>query len=138
MSVDPGLLQAKTYNALVLVNSRTSSGIRDFEKTIKFMIDTTTTGIDDEMLPQSYSLHQNYPNPFNPGTTIEYALPRSSYVTLKVYNLLGEEVTTLASGEYAPGVFEVIWDASEMPSGVYFYRLTAGEHVQTKKKVLMK
>jgi hypothetical protein len=80
----------------------------------------------------------NYPNPFNPSTTIEFALPHAGYVTLKVYSVLGEEVATLIAGERAAGSFRATWDASSMPSGVYFYRLTAGEYVQTKKAVLMK
>jgi subtilisin family serine protease len=138
VSVFPRLLRATTYNAIVQVDSRTSSGTRHFEKTIKFTIDTTTAVIDDGVLPQSYALHQNFPNPFNPSTMIEYALPEASFVTLTVYNVLGEEVATLASGDHAPGTFEVRWEVSGMPSGVYFYRLTAGDFVQTKKMVLMR
>ena len=88
--------------------------------------------------PSEYLLSQNYPNPFNPNTTIEFALPHSSFVTLRVYNVLGDEVATLIAGDHAAGTFKVIWDASEMPSGVYFYRLSAGEYVQTKRAVLMK
>jgi hypothetical protein len=88
--------------------------------------------------PSEYLLSQNYPNPFNPSTTIEFALPHSSFVTLRVYNALGEEVAALVAGDHAPGTFKATWDASGMPSGVYFYRLTAGEYVQTKKAVLMR
>ena len=96
-------------------------------------------GIDEAvMIPKRHSLSQNYPNPFNPSTTIEYALPHSGYVTLKVYSVLGEEVASLISGDHAAGRFKATWDASDMPSGVYFYRLTAGEYVQTKKAVLMR
>jgi hypothetical protein len=86
----------------------------------------------------AYALAQNYPNPFNPKTTIEFDLPHAGYVTLKVYNVLGEEVATLVASNHAAGTFNVSWDASDRPSGVYFYRLTAGEYVQTKKAVLMK
>jgi hypothetical protein len=98
------------------------------------------TGIPNEVgpVPAAYSLHQNYPNPFNPSTTLEYALPRAGYVTLKVYNVLGEEVAILIAGDYPAGTFKATWDASGLPSGVYFYRLTAGEFVQTKKAVLTK
>jgi len=89
-------------------------------------------------VPLEFGLQQNYPNPFNPTTTIEYALPHAGRLTLKVYNVLGEEVATLFDGEHAAGTFKATWDASHMPSGVYIYRLTAGEHVQARKMVLMK
>jgi len=87
-------------------------------------------------LPGGYKLNQNYPNPFNPSTTIKYSLPHAGYVTLRVCNVLGEEVAMLVDGEHAAGTFKATWDASGMPSGVYFCRLTAGGHVQTKKMVL--
>jgi hypothetical protein len=88
--------------------------------------------------PIEFALKQNYPNPFNPTATIEYALPHAGYVTLRVYNVLGEEVATLFDGEQAAGTFKTSWDASDLPSGVYFYRLTAGEYVQARKMVLMR
>ncbi len=91
-----------------------------------------------EEMPAEYSLEQNYPNPFNPSTTIEFALPHSGFATLKVYNILGEEVATLMAGDHAAGSFKATWDASGLPSGVYFYRLTAGDYVQTKKSILMR
>jgi hypothetical protein len=87
---------------------------------------------------ETFSLSQCYPNPFNPSTTIEFSLPHADYVTLKVYNVLGEEVALLIEGDHALGTFKVTWDASGLPSDVYFYRLTAGEHAQTKKMVLLK
>jgi hypothetical protein len=89
-------------------------------------------------IPGTHRLHQNYPNPFNPSTTIEYALHHSGYVTLRVYNVLGEELATLVDGEQSAGPFTTEWDASDMPSGIYFYRLRAGNYVQTRKMVLMK
>jgi hypothetical protein len=89
-------------------------------------------------LPKEYVLRQNYPNPFNPSTTIEFALPHAGYTTLKVYNILGQDVAALIAGDYTAGTFRATWDASGFASGVYFYRLTAGEYVQTKKMVLMR
>jgi len=89
-------------------------------------------------IPENFVLRQNYPNPFNPSTSIEYTLPRAGYVTLKVYDVLGGEVASLIDGEHAAGTFRSIWDASGLPSGVYFYRLIAGDYVQTKKAVLVK
>jgi len=89
-------------------------------------------------LPSSFSLSQNYPNPFNPTTTIEYALPRSGDVVLAIYNLRGEEVSRFADGEQPAGYHSVIWNAANVASGIYFYRLQAGDFVQTRKMVLLK
>ena len=89
-------------------------------------------------VPRTMALWQNYPNPFNPGTTIGFVVPRAGFVTLKAYNVLGEEVATLVAKDHAAGEFAVTWDATGLPSGVYFYRLTAGPYVQTNKAVLMK
>ena len=89
-------------------------------------------------LPAYYGLHQNFPNPFNPSTTIEYTLPHARYTTMRVYSVLGEEVATLIEGDHAAGTFKATWDASAMPSGFYFYRLTAGDFVATKKMLLLK
>jgi hypothetical protein len=88
------------------------------------------TGVDNrisELLPTRYELHQNFPNPFNPSTKIEFALPRQSYVTLKVYNLFGEEVVTLVEKNLAPGFYDINWETGELSSGVYFYRLQASD-----------
>ena len=89
-------------------------------------------------LPIRYGLEQNHPNPFNPTTTIEYTLPLSGEVSLTVYNLLGEEVASLINGNMPAGKHRVSWDASNLPSGVYLYRLQAGGFVQTKKMLLFK
>jgi ligand-binding sensor domain-containing protein len=102
------------------------------------IVSVEESDIPGSILPLSHKLSQNYPNPFNPSTTIEFALPHAGYVTLKVYNVLGEEVAALVEGDHAAGTFKATWDASGLPSGVYFYRLTAGEYVQTKKMILMK
>jgi len=108
-------------------------------KTIIYSLDQIVWAEDARNeTPAEYSLEQNYPNPFNPSTTIEIALPHSGFVTLKIYNVLGEGVTTLVEGNHAAGTFKATWDASGLPSGVYFYRLVAGEYVQTKKMVLIK
>jgi hypothetical protein len=87
---------------------------------------------------KNFALLQNYPNPFNPSTRIEFSVPKSTFVMVKVFNLLGEEVATLASREFNAGRYTVDWNASSAPSGVYFYRLTAGSFVDTKKMMLMK
>jgi hypothetical protein len=89
-------------------------------------------------LPTEYGLGQNYPNPFNPSTVIRYQLPVTSYVVLKVYNTLGQEVTTLVDGFQEAGFKSVAFDASRMPSGLYFYRLQAGAFLQYRKMLLIK
>jgi photosystem II stability/assembly factor-like uncharacterized protein len=88
--------------------------------------------------PLNYNLSQNYPNPFNPRTTIKYSIPKSGLVTLKIYNSIGEQIATLVSKEQAIGNYEVVFDATGLQSGVYFYRLQAGDFIQTKKMILMK
>jgi hypothetical protein len=96
------------------------------------------TGKITEDQPLSYQLYQNYPNPFNPVTTISFSLPRESQVNLSVYNILGEKVKELKNEVMKPGYFEVQFDASAIASGVYFYRIQAGDFVSTKKMILLK
>jgi len=88
--------------------------------------------------PTEYALFQNYPNPFNPSTTLRYQIPASSFVTLKVYDVLGSEVATLVNEEKSVGSYEVEFSATAIPSGVYFYRIQAGNYLETKKMILMK
>jgi photosystem II stability/assembly factor-like uncharacterized protein len=90
-------------------------------------------------IPQNYSLCQNYPNPFNPSTEIKYALPYNSFVSIKIYNLIGEEIAVLVNNEFKDaGFYEVTFDGINYASGVYFYRIEAGKFVQSKKMVLVK
>ncbi len=88
--------------------------------------------------PTSYFIDQCYPNPFNPSTTIGFGIPKPSFVNLNIYNALGQEIATLVSDKLQKGSYQRKWDASAMPSGVYFYRIQAGEFVQTKKMFLLK
>jgi probable HAF family extracellular repeat protein len=99
---------------------------------------TAVPGDRRSELPKEFALYQNYPNPFNPVTTIEYAVPSISHVSLKIFNVLGREVATLVNGIKVPGVYSATWDASREPSGVYFYRLQAGLFSETKKLLLLK
>jgi len=89
-------------------------------------------------LPATFTLSQNYPNPFNPGTIIEYALPKASHVELKVYDILGNEVQTLVNGKQVAGKYRVQFDSRGLPGGVYFFRLRAGERLETKKMVVVR
>jgi hypothetical protein len=98
---------------------------------------------DNRLVPETFSLSQNYPNPFNPSTKIKFAIPvqvrnNSRLVTLKVYDVLGNEIATLVNEEKQPGTYEVEFDESELPSGIYFYQLKAGIYIETKKMVLIK
>jgi hypothetical protein len=89
-------------------------------------------------LPDVYSLSQNYPNPFNPSTLIVFTIPQKEFVSLKVYDILGNEVATLVNEEKAPGSYEVSFNAAEFGSGVYIYSLRAGSFMQSKKMIFMK
>ncbi len=93
---------------------------------------------ENNILPSVYSLDQNFPNPFNPSTVIRYQVPKSGEVTLKVYDILGKEVSTLINQNQDAGYYNVQFDASDLSSGVYFYTLTAGEFTSTKKMTLVK
>ena len=88
--------------------------------------------------PGSFSLSQNYPNPFNPTTTIRYSVPKRSFVTLSVYNILGQLVKTLVQDEKGPGTYEVNFDGSSLPSGAYLYILRAGNYTKMEKMLLLK
>jgi hypothetical protein len=98
------------------------------------------TGVEvrEGVVPDNYALSQNYPNPFNPSTTIGYALPRRSKVTLAIFNTLGQLVATLINREIEAGHHEVQFDAPGLASGVYFYRLQAGGYTQTRKLLLVR
>jgi len=98
------------------------------------------TGIENNknQIPSSFSLSQNYPNPFNPSTIIKYQIPKESFVTLKIYDVLGREVKQLVNEEKSAGNYSVTLNASSLASGIYFYRITAGSYTSIKKMVLLK
>jgi len=93
---------------------------------------------NDELTPNVFVLEQNYPNPFNPTTTIKYNISELSFVTLKVYDVLGNEIATLVNQEKPIGTYEITWNAENLPSGIYFYQLQAGSFVEIKKMVLLR
>jgi hypothetical protein len=93
---------------------------------------------DEELVAENFELKQNYPNPFNPSTSIQYAITTRQFVTLKVYNILGDEVVTLVNEEKQSGVYEVTFNASNLSSGMYLYKLQSGSFVETKKMILIK
>jgi hypothetical protein len=94
--------------------------------------------VNEEKIPEKYALEQNYPNPFNPVTRIKYSIPKDNFVTLKIYNTLGQEITTLVNEEKQAGTYEISFDATHLASGMYFYSISAGNFNQTKKMMLVK
>jgi len=104
---------------------------------IKTSYDVTNI-VENKTFLNDYKIYQNYPNPFNPTTKINYSLPQTNFVTIKVYDLLGSEVKTLVNEEKLIGNYEVEFDASNLSSGVYFYRIQAGKFLDTKKLILLK
>jgi hypothetical protein len=108
------------------------------ERVRVYKIDKVTSTKPEPQIPQKFMLYQNYPNPFNPTTTISYDLPVRSRVRLSIYNILGQEVATLVDSEQEPGRYDVKFDASDLPSGVYFYTLQTPYFTKTNKMVLVK
>ena len=98
----------------------------------------TTDVTGEKFTPQGYALHPNYPNPFNPATTIQFAIGKQSMVKLKVFDILGREVATLVNQELIPGTHKVIFEANDLPSGFYFYRLETDGFAKTRGLTLLK
>jgi len=114
-----------------------------FSEVGRFVVNATTAVEDKEVIPTAFALSQNYPNPFNPTTQITYALPKNSYVSIVVYDMLGREVKTLLNNEVLAGNHSVTWNGDDnngmkVVSGVYLYKINAGDFVKTMKLILMK
>jgi hypothetical protein len=125
----------KNYSAILSVY--TNGGIKEI--VLKGIGSDNTVNVDDKSyLPLVFSLEQNYPNPFNPSTIINYQLPLNSNVSLIVYDLLGRKIATLVNEQKPAGNYEAEWNASNLPSGFYIYRLRIGNFVQMKKMILLK
>jgi hypothetical protein len=108
------------------------------EAAIEWINGTSSIEENNNELVLDYSLTNNFPNPFNPTTKIKYQIPKVSFVTLKVYDVLGSEVATLVNEEKPTGSYEVEFNANDLSSGIYFYKLIAGSHVETKKMLYLK
>lgn len=136
------MVVSKDTTVYVSVNAKTKdlkgidNGVVSFYDNFSF--DGTTSVSDSKKLPDSYQLLQNYPNPFNPSTTIKFSVPQNGHVNLTVFNLLGQEVETLVNEEREQGNHEVKFNASNLPSGIYLYRLQTANTVEAKKMILMK
>ncbi|NNG27997.1 MAG: T9SS type A sorting domain-containing protein [Ignavibacteriaceae bacterium] len=110
------------------------------QKFYKSNFDDNILTVDEEsnLVVDDFKLYQNYPNPFNPSTTISYQIPQQEFVTLKVYDILGNEIAVLVNENETAGNYEVNFNASSLPSGIYFYQIKAGSFIETKKMVLVK
>jgi len=130
----------KNINSMFFPSAQTGYAVGDSGLILKTINGGGLTSITNNrnMLPEEYLLCQNYPNPFNSSTTIKYQVPAKSHVTLKVFDLLGKEITTLVNEELEPGYYEAMFDAINLSSGIYFYRLESGKFSSTKKLVLIK
>jgi len=130
-----------SMECIIRISYEDDSSIFDVSDTTFFIGNPTSVNdYASNILPDKYDLHQNYPNPFNPSTKISYQLPKVSNVTLKILNLLGEEVVTLVNNEYQnAGTYSSLFIVnSSLPSGVYFYQLKSGNFVESKKMILLK
>jgi len=131
------LLEIKEYTIFAPIKIYNGTVYVSVNGTI-YKIDKITNISKESDIPSTFKLYQNYPNPFNPTTTISYDLPVRAHVKLTVYNILGQEVATLVNGEQEPGRYDVKFDASGLPSGVYFYTLQTPYFTKTNKMVLVK
>ena len=133
-------LNATTIDALGRNGSYlfASTGNGIWRRPLSEMITSVEEPPSERSIPENFSLEQNYPNPFNPTTSIQFHLPASSFVTLKVYNSAGREVATLVDRQLPAGSHRTEWNASSVPSGIYYYRIQAGNHMETKKLVVMR
>jgi hypothetical protein len=137
---DPISLTTANNSSFAYYNWVSTDTLNSMYQALKwFGIETTIVGVDDDNFTvNSFTLVQNYPNPFNPSTTIQFSIPQSSKVTLKIFDILGREVSTLINENKSAGNYWVNFDASGLASGMYIYRLTAGDYTASKKMMLLK
>ena len=119
------------------VNATNATGTSPWSLIFHFTTGATNITLNSE-IPKEFKLYNSYPNPFNPSTKIKFDIPKSSYVKLIIYDVLGREITTLVDEKLNAGRYDVNWDGSSYPSGVYFYRLVTDEYVNVKRMVLLK
>jgi len=138
-SFNEGLMTDWTFAGLAIKEPNIWA-LRDFFGNAYIRPLSNITKVENEkpISANTFLLDQNYPNPFNPTTNIQYAISSRQFISLKIYDVLGIEIETLANEEKSSGTYQINWNAENLPSGVYFYRLQAGDFVQTKKMILMK
>ena len=128
-----------TYNSIFFIDNSTGWSVGKNGKILKTITGgLTSVNQSSENIPIKYSLLQNYPNPFNPVTHLEFGISELGFVSLKVYDVLGNEIKTLVNEIKSPGVYKVVFDGSNLSSGIYFYKITAGEFSEVRKMTLLK
>jgi hypothetical protein len=120
------------------VKAANAIGESDWTAYFRFRTVQVTDVAEGDQLPTSYALSQNFPNPFNPVTSIRFAVPQAGRVVITVFDLLGREETTLVDSDMPVGTYTVTWDATRVASGMYFYRMRAGDFVATKRMLLVR
>jgi hypothetical protein len=123
-------------SALLFIYSNSIKGIDTVY--LYGICDTVLTSVGEERYSITYLLAQNYPNPFNPATTINYQIPEAGWVMIKIYDVLGREIRTLVNEEKKSGRYQVKFNAADLASGIYLYKMQAGNFVSIKKLILMK
>lgn len=135
----PGTAQFNEPNGIVASVTGDTLYVSEYgSSTLRLITSVTSVSTEEDETPTSFSLEQNYPNPFNPSTTITYSLQQSSNVTLVVSDLLGRTLETLVAQKQAAGKYEVSWDATGQPSGVYFYRLETEHGIEIRQMTLLR
>ena len=132
---DPNWVDSMVYTIALVQNDVDKSLMNTKSSNFDYL--TAVTPYSNEV-PKSFALYQNYPNPFNPTTNIKFDLPKSGFVSLKLYDILGNEVQSLVDGNQQAGVYNITVNASNLASGVYFYTLRTDSYVETKKLALIK
>lgn len=139
MTVPGGAVDFTFFDFVLVGNTATGYAISPSGTVIKLSETVTTIHSENNVIPSDFKLNQNYPNPFNPSTTINFSIPKSEFVTLKIYNILGKEVATVVNQKLEAGSYNELFEApSDLTSGVYFYKLTAGSFTNTKKMTVLK
>jgi hypothetical protein len=129
----------QNFSFTVSADTALSTAENNLETAVNGLVKIATyVNVVKENNPKTFSLSQNYPNPFNPTTRIKYSVPQDGYISLKVYNLLGQEVTKIFEGFQHAGSYVILFDGSKLASGVYLYQLKANNYLQTRKLILLK
>jgi endo-1,4-beta-xylanase len=142
-TVTDTILQLDSLNSNTIyywrVNASNDKGTSSYSDAASFTTGNQIVGVkDNKRIPSEFLLEQNYPNPFNPSTKINYSIPQAGYITLKIYNVLGKEVEIIFAGHQKAGNHLATFNAINLPSGVYFYRLSSDKYSETKKLILLK
>jgi hypothetical protein len=135
------LYDTEDKHSISVLRNDTFVNCENVAKALANALNVLITSVDERkisQIPGHFQLFQNFPNPFNPSTTIKYQIPDFSFVTIKVYDVLGSEITTLVSEEKPAGSYDVEFDGSVFSSGVYFYQMTADSYSAIKKMLLLK